>query len=173
MTVLLQLLISFSTIGLFAFGGGYAVLSFLQHEVARQGWMSTERFADLIAISQSTPGPIAINLATFVGYETGGVPGALLATAAVALPGMILIMLFALFFFHFYERPLAQAAFQGLRPAVLGLIAAAAWHIGQVAIVNWAAIGIVLICCLLIWKWKIHPAYLVIGSAIAGMLFFP
>ncbi len=172
MNIFLQLIVSFSTIGLFAFGGGYAVLSFLQHEVARRGWMTTERFADLIAISQSTPGPIAINLATFVGYETGGVPGAFFATIAVALPGMILIILFALCFFHFYERPMAQAVFKGLRPAVLGLIAAAAWQIGCVALVNWVAVGIAVASCLLIAKWKVHPVFLVVGSAIAGMLFF-
>lgn len=170
MNIFIQLFTSFSSIGLFAFGGGYAVLSFLQHEVARRGWMTTERFADLIAISQSTPGPIAINLATFVGYETGGIPGALLATAAVALPGMVLITVFALFFFHFYEHRLAQALFQGLRPAVLGLIAAAAWQIGRVAINGWAAALIALGCCLLIARWKVHPVFLVAGSALAGML---
>lgn len=172
MNIFLQLFVSFFSIGLFAFGGGYAVLSFLQHEVARQGWMTTERFADLIAISQSTPGPIAINLATFVGYESGGVAGALLATLAVSLPGMIMISLFALFFFHFYEKPATQAVFKGLRPAVVGLIAAAAWRIGQVALVNWAAVAIAGISCLLIAKWKVHPVFLVIGSAIAGILFF-
>jgi chromate transporter len=172
MNILLQLFVSFFSIGLFAFGGGYAVLSFLQHEVERKGWMTTERFADLIAIAQSTPGPIAINLATFVGYEAGGMAGALLATLAVSLPGMILIALFALFFFHFYERPASQAVFKGLRPAVVGLIAAAAWHIGQVAIVSGPAIAIAVVSCLLIAKWKVHPAFLVIGSAIAGILFF-
>ena len=172
MNILLQLVVSFFSIGLFAFGGGYAILSFLQQEVARKGWMSTERFVDLIAISQSTPGPIAIHLATFVGYETGGVPGALLATVAVSLPGMMLISLFALCFFHFYEKPTAQAVFQGLRPAVVGLIAAAAWQIGRVAIVNAVAIGIFAVCCLLIARWNVHPVFLVIGSAVAGILFF-
>ncbi|MBN2703286.1 MAG: chromate transporter [Pontiellaceae bacterium] len=172
MTVLLQLFTSFFSIGLFAFGGGYAVLSFLQHEVARRGWLGTERFADMIAIAQSTPGPIAINLATFVGYEQAGVGGALTATLAVALPGMTMMMLFALFFFHFYERPKAQALFKGLRPAVLGMIGAAAWQIGRVALVDWTAVGIALVSCVLIARWKIHPVFLVIGSAIAGMLFF-
>ena len=169
MNILVQLFLSFTTIGLFAFGGGYAVLSFLQHEVTRRGWMTTERFADLIAISQSTPGPIAINLATFVGYETGGIPGALLSTLAVALPGMVFITVFGIFFFHFYERPAAQAVFQGLRPAVLGMIAAAAWHIGCVAINNGAAVAIAVLSALLIAKWKIHPIFLVIGSAVAGI----
>jgi len=171
-SVLLQLVVSFFTIGLAAFGGGYAVLSFLQQEVVRRGWMTTERFADLIAISQSTPGPIAINLATYVGYETAGVPGALLATLSVSLPGMIMITFFALFFFHFYERPAVQAVFKGLRPAVVGLIAAAAWHIGCVSIVNWPAAVIAVSCCVCIGKWKLHPLFLVAASAIAGILFF-
>ena len=172
MSALLQLFVSFFTIGLFSFGGGYAILSFLQQEVERRGWMTTERFADLIAISQSTPGPIAINMATFVGYQVGAVPGALVATLAVLLPGMVLMILLAHFFFHFYERPSTQAMFRGLRPAVVGLVAAAAWQIGSVSIVNWAAAGIALVCIALIAKWKIHPIPLVIGSAIAGVLLF-
>ena len=172
MTILLQLFTSFFTIGFFAYGGGYAVISFLQQEVERRGWMTAERFVDFLAIAQSTPGPIAINMATFVGYQTGGLAGALVATVAVSLPGMILITLLALFFFHFYERPSAQAMFFGLRPVVVGLIAAAAWQIGRVSIVNWAAVGITGISCLLIAKWQVHPVVLVVGSAIAGILLF-
>lgn len=172
MSALVQLFAAFFTIGCFAFGGGYAILSFLQQEVERRGWMTTGRFVDLIAIAQSTPGPIAINMATFVGFENGGVPGALLATLAVALPGMAMMITFALFFFHFYERPATQAAFKGLRPAVVGLVAAAAWQIGQVAVVNWVAAGISVASILLIAKWKVSPVLLVIGSAVAGMLLF-
>jgi len=172
MSALLQLFVSFFTIGLFSFGGGYAILSFLQQEVERRGWMTTERFVDLIAISQSTPGPISINMATFVGYQVGAVPGALVATLAVVLPGMGLMILLALFFFHFYERPTTQAMFRGLRPAVVGLVAAAAWQIGSVSMVSWAAVGISASCILLIAKWRLHPIFLVIGSAIAGILFF-
>jgi chromate transporter len=172
MTILLQLFTSFFTIGFFAYGGGYAVIAFLQQEVERRGWMTAERFVDFVAIAQSTPGPIAINMATFVGYQTGGVTGALVATVAVALPGMILIMLLALFFFHFYERPAVQAVFHGLRPVVVGLIAAAAWQIGCVSVINWAAAGITAASCLLIAKWKVHPVVLVVGSAVAGILLF-
>jgi chromate transporter len=172
MIALLQLFVSFFTIGLFSFGGGYAVLSFLQLEVERRGWMTTERFVDLIAISQSTPGPIAINMATFVGYQVGDVPGALVATLAVVLPGMSLMILLALCFIHFYERPVSQAMFSGLRPAVVGLVAAAAWQIGRVAVVSWSAVAIAAVCCVLIGKWKLHPVPLVIGSAIAGIFLF-
>jgi chromate transporter len=170
--ILLELFYTFFYVGFFSFGGGYAILSFLQLEVERLGWMSTERFVDFIAIAQSTPGPIALNMATFVGYENAGVPGAICATIAVSLPGMILITLFALFFFHFYERNGVQAVFRGLRPAVVGLIAAAAWQIGKIAMTNWTAAAITLICLLLIAKWKMSPVFLVIGSAIAGILLF-
>ncbi|QBG47977.1 chromate transporter [Verrucomicrobia bacterium S94] len=172
MTILFELFYAFFVIGSFAFGGGYAILSFLQQEVERRGWMSTERFVDMIAISQSTPGPIAINMATFVGYETGGLPGALVATLAVALPGLILVLLFALCFFRFYERSGTQAVFSGLRPAVVGLIAAAAWQIGRVAVAGWAAAGITVVALVLVAKWNVSPVWLVIGSAIAGILLF-
>ena len=168
---LIQLFVSFFTIGLFAFGGGFAVLSFLQLEVARHGWMTTERFVDFIAISQSTPGPIAINMATFVGYEQSGVLGALIASAAVSLPGMILMSLLAMCVGHFYERPKVQSVFRGLRPAVVGLVASAAWQIGQVALTNWAAAAITLISLLLIARWKVGPIPLIISAAIAGILF--
>lgn len=172
MSALLLLFTSFFTIGCFAFGGGYAVLSFLQQAVERHGWMTTERFADFIAISQSTPGPIAINMATFVGYQTGGLPGALAATLAVSLPGMILMTAVALCFLHFYERPGAQAVFKGLRPAVVGLIASAAWEIGRVSMVDWKAVLITAVCIVLIMKWKTGPVLLVAGSALAGILLF-
>jgi chromate transporter len=167
---LVHLFTSFFTIGLFSFGGGYAVISFLQQEVERRGWMSAEQFVDFIAISQSTPGPIAINMATFTGYQTSGIAGALVATIAVSMPGMILIISLAIFFFHFYERSVVQAMFHGLRPAVVGLIAAAAWQIAAVSIVNWTAAAITVISVLLIARYKVHPMGLVIGSAIAGIV---
>lgn len=172
MTILLQLFSAFFTIGLFSFGGGYVIISFLQQEVERRGWMTAEQFVDFIAIAQSTPGPIAINMATFVGYETGGIAGAVTATVAVTLPGIILMTLLAIFFFQFYQRPNVQAVFHGLRPVVVGLIAAVAWQIGRVSIVSWTAAGIALVSILLIARWKIHPALLVLGSAIAGILLF-
>lgn len=172
MSVVFQLFAAFFTIGCFAFGGGYAVLSFLQQEVVRRGWMTPERFVDFVAISQSTPGPIALNMATFVGYQVGGVPGALAATLAVALPGMILMVIFALFLFHFYERPAAQAVFRGLRPAVVGLVGAAAWQIGQVAFVSGGTVAIAAASLLCLAKWNVNPAWVVLGSAVAGILFF-
>jgi len=172
MTPFIQLFISFVTIGLFGFGGGYAILAFVQQEVERQGWMSMERFADLIAISQSTPGAISINMATFVGYQVGFIPGALIATFAVILPGVVFMILLARFFFHLYEHATTQAIFGGLRPVVVGLIASAAWTIGKVAVSDVIGIVIALVTCVLIAKWRLHPIFLVAGAAVAGILFF-
>ena len=165
-----QLFTSFFTIGLFAFGGGYVILSFLRQEVERHGWMTAEQFVDFIAIAQSTPGPIAVNMATFVGFQAGGLPGALIATTAVVLPGTVLIILLARFFLHFYERPAAQALFLGLRPVVVGLIAAVTWQIGTVSIINIPTVAIAAVAVFLLARYKLHPALLIIGSAVAGML---
>lgn len=187
MSSLLQLFISFFTIGLFGYGGGYAILSFLQQETERHGWITSERFVDMIAISQSTPGPIAINMATFTGYQVAGVTGALLSSVAVVLPGMGLMIFLAAFFYHFYDRPLAQAIFRGLRPAVVGLVGAAAFQIAAVSVLNlerfrqcgclfsifdWRAMAITLVCGGLIYRYRTHPLLLIAGSAVAGILLF-
>ena len=126
-----QLFISFLKIGLFGFGGGLAILSLIQHEVLTYGWMSEKEFVDIVAISQVTPGPIGINCATYVGYTaTGTVWGSILATGAMVLPGL-LIMLSVCKVYMVLSRKFAQNAYfqntlRYLRFAVLGLIAAAA-----------------------------------------------
>ena len=172
MTGLLMLSTAFFVMGCFAFGGGFAVLALLQQEVVQRGWMTPERFVDLVAISQTTPGPIAVNVATFTGFQVAGVPGAVVATASVALPGMILMLIFAVCLLHFYEHPLSKALFEGLRPAVLGLVATAAWQIGKVAVVDWKGLAVFLVVAVLIAKWRLHPALIVLGSAVAGIAFF-
>ena len=123
-----QLFVTFLKIGLFNFGGGYAMVSFIQHEVVfKQAWMTTAEFTNVVAVSQMTPGPIGINLATYTGYTaTGSVWGAALATAAVCLPSFFL-MLFASSYFLKHQPPQnVKSVFYVLRPVVVGLIAAAA-----------------------------------------------
>lgn len=126
--IYLQLFYTFFKIGLFGFGGGYAMLSMIQGEVvARHGWLTAREFTDIVAISQMTPGPIGINSATYVGYAaTGSVWGSAVATAAVVLPSFILMLALSRFFLEWRKHPMAEAAFSGLRPAVAGLLAAAA-----------------------------------------------
>ena len=124
----IQLFISYLKIGLFAFGGGYAVLSMIQDEaVHTHHWVTTKEFTDIVAISQMTPEPISINSATYIGYVvTGNVFGSLLATFALCLPSLIIMAIVIRLFMKHRNNRYVDAAFKGIRPAVVGLIAAAA-----------------------------------------------
>ncbi|WP_314939480.1 chromate transporter [Porphyromonas endodontalis] len=124
----LQLFWTYTKIGLFGFGGGYAMLSLVQDEVVvKQGWITEQQFTDIVALSQVTPGPIGINSATYIGYTaTGSILGAVVATLAVSLPSFILVMLISIAFSRFRQNRWVEAAFVGIRPASVGLIASAA-----------------------------------------------
>lgn len=134
--IFLQLFYTFFKIGLFGFGGGYAMLSMIQGEVVTHyGWISSSEFTDIVAISQMTPGPIGINSATYVGYSsivgagyspTIGIIGSIIATFAVCLPSLILMLLISKYFLKYQKHPAVEAVFKGLRPAVVGLLAASA-----------------------------------------------
>jgi chromate transporter len=126
--IYLQLFYTFFKIGLFGFGGGYAMLSMIQGEVVtRYGWLTAQEFTDIVAISQMTPGPIGINAATYVGYTaTGSVLGSVISTFAVVFPSFILMLTISRFFLKYQHHPVVEAVFGGLRPAVVGLLASAA-----------------------------------------------
>ena len=134
--IFLYLFYTFFKIGLFGFGGGYAMLSLIQGEVVtKYDWISSSEFTDIVAISQMTPGPIGINSATYVGYaavvndgfsQTMGILGSLTATFAVILPSFILMIIISKFFLKFQKHPVVEAIFSGLRPGVVGLLASAA-----------------------------------------------
>lgn len=127
---LLFLFWTFFKIGLFTIGGGYAMIPLIQRDVVTNGWLTEQQLVDFIAVSESTPGPFAINIATFVGMKTYGVLGALMTTLGVILPSFIIILVIAKYFMTFRENRYVQAALAGLRPTVIGLIAAAAVTIG-------------------------------------------
>ncbi|MDR0894689.1 MAG: chromate transporter [Prevotellaceae bacterium] len=124
----IQLFYTFFKIGLFGFGGGYAMLSLIQGEVVtRYGWISPQEFTDIVAVSQMTPGPIGINAATYVGYmATGSAWGSAVATLAVVLPSFILMLSISKLLLKYRKHPIVEAIFSGLRPAIVGLLAAAA-----------------------------------------------
>ncbi len=136
MTLFLQLFYTFFKIGLFGFGGGYAMLSMIQGEVVtRYHWLNSYEFTDIVAMSQMTPGPIGINSATYVGYtavvnagfpQWAGILGSFVSTFAVVLPSFILMILISRFFLKYQKHPVIAAVFSGLRPGVVGLLAAAA-----------------------------------------------
>lgn len=183
-----QLFVSYLKIGFFGFGGGYAMLSLIQNEVVVQHqWMTGSEFADIVAISQITPGPIAINSATYVGYTVGlqaggvgyGILGSLIATFAVCLPALTLMLLITRYFLHLKHNPLIEGAMRGMRPVVIGMIAAAALLLifphstdpGEqnfIDLWSWLLFGGVLIGQ---WK-KINPILLIVLSAVAGMVIY-
>ena len=124
--IFLFLFLTFLKIGAFTFGGGYAMIPLIGSEVISRGWMTRGALVDFIAVSESTPGPFAVNVATFIGSEKGGVPGALCATAGVVLPSFAIILIVAVFFDRYRNSKGVRGVMSGLKPAVVGLIGAAA-----------------------------------------------
>jgi chromate transporter len=121
--IYLELFLVFFGVGLFTFGGGYAMVPILKTEVLTRGWMSEALFIDFISVSESTPGPLAINMATFVGTEMGGVLGALVATTAIVLPSLVIITLIAAVFTKIVKHPITQSVLSGIKPVIIALIA--------------------------------------------------
>lgn len=181
--IYLQLFYTFFKIGLFGFGGGYAMLSMIQGEVVtRYEWLSSQEFTDIVAISQMTPGPIGINAATYVGFTaTGSVLGSIVATLAVVLPSFILMLTISRFFLKYQKHPTVEAVFSGLRPAVVGLLASAA-----LVLMNTENFGSptenpssFLISCLIFLvafigtrKYKVNPILMIVLCGAAGYLLY-
>ncbi|MBQ8032638.1 MAG: chromate transporter [Elusimicrobiaceae bacterium] len=171
--IYLQLFATFFKIGLFNFGGGYAMISFLQNEVVyKQAWLSTAQFTDIVAISQVTPGPVGINLATYTGYTaSGSMFGALIATVAVCLPSFILLILAGKFLFA--TRQKYAPAWRLLRLVVVGLIASAALTLCTPE--NFVDYKSVLLCAaafMAVWKYKRGPIGVLVFSAALGLLLY-
>ena len=129
-----SLFYEFFKIGLFAVGGGTATIPFLMNLAERRDWFTTQELLDMIAISQSTPGPIGINAATYVGYTCAGIPGALLTTFSLVLPSFLIILLIARLFMQYQKNQTVQAVFSSIRPASAGLILYAAWSVIRVTL---------------------------------------
>ena len=175
MSIYLQLFLTFFKIGLFGFGGGYGMLSLIQNEVVeRNGWISASEFTDIVAISQMTPGPIGINSATYIGYTaTNSVLGSCIATFAVILPSFIIILTICHFFSKFKKNTDVQHIMQGLRPAVIGLSAAAALLlINEENFVDYLS-WIFFAGAFLLNKYcKVHPILIIVFAGIAGFIVY-
>ncbi|MDR0412817.1 MAG: chromate transporter [Dysgonamonadaceae bacterium] len=170
--IYLQLFCTYFKIGLFGFGGGYAMLSLIQHEVVeKHQWLTASEFTDIIAVSQMTPGPIGINSATYIGYTvTQSVAGSAVATFAVCAPSFIIIWLIALSYRKFRTNPYVNDAFKGLRPATVGLIAAAALLlVNKENFADFKSFLIFGIAFFLVMYVKIHPIALIVSAGIAGL----
>ncbi len=173
--IYLQLFITYFKIGLFGFGGGYAMLSLIQHEVVEQyGWITQQEFTDIVAISQMTPGPIGINSATYIGYTvTGNIIGSAIATFAVCLPSFIIVLAIARAFTKFRNNKYVDDAFKGLRPATVGLIAAAALLLmNPENFIDDKSILIFGISFILTMFCKVHPILMIGIAGVAGLLLY-
>ena len=175
--ILLELFWTFFKIGAFTFGGGYAMLPLIQAEVTAHGWMGAEELINFVAVSESTPGPFAVNISTFVGARLAGIPGAVCATLGVALPSFIIILIVAKCFQRFKNSALVRGCMSGLRPAVVGLIATALLSVGQTVffpdgIAFGAAflvsLGVFLLSAVLAFR-KLHPIWIICISAAIGI----
>ncbi|NLZ73469.1 MAG: chromate transporter [Bacteroidales bacterium] len=179
----LQIFYIFFKIGLFGFGGGYAMLSLIQGEVVvKHNWLTAQEFTDIVAISQMTPGPIGINTATYVGYTaTQSIWGSVTATFAVILPSFILMILISRFFLQYSNHPAVESIFTGLRPAVIGLIGSAAlllmnkenFNSPKDDIFNFIISTILFISVFIgTYKFRVNPILLIISSAIIGIIVY-
>lgn len=181
--IYLKLFWEFFKIGLFAIGGGMATLPFLQTLSVKTGWFDAALITDMIAVSESTPGPIGINMATYVGYTVGGVPGGFIATLGEIFPALIIVTLVARVLDKFRSNPLVDNAFYGLRPAVTALIAAAFVSVLNSSFFHYDLIGaaglfevieplrllLFAACFFAIRKWKKHPVLYIAVAAVIGI----
>lgn len=180
--IYLTLAFEFFKIGLFSIGGGMATLPFLMDLTTKYNWYTASDLANMVAISESTPGPVGINMATFAGYSVAGIPGALVATLALTAPALIIIVIIARFLENFSENPTVKAVFYGIRPTVAALIGYAVWELLKIALVstingslhiNVTSVVICLGTFLLLQVkklGKLHPILWILAGAVIGIV---
>ncbi len=183
--IYLELLWSFFQIGLFSIGGGYAAMPLIQNQVVDvHPWLTMTQFADIMTIAEMTPGPIAINSATFVGIQVAGIPGAVIATIGCILPSCVIVMTLAYIYYRFRGLKMIQGVLAGLRPAVVAMIASAsitliimAFYGERTLPVDLGGINIISVMIfvtgfLILRKWKANPIYVMLGAGAAGVLLY-
>lgn len=181
--IYLELFFSFLQIGLLSFGGGYAAMPLVEKQVIDvRHWMTLAEFTDIITIDELTPGPIAINAATFVGIQVAGIPGAIVATLGCVLPSCVIVLILAYVYYRFRGLTVLQGILAGLRPAVVAMIASAGISLmimaffGQrtlpedLGIINWISVGIFAVGLFILRKWKVNPIAVIALSGAAGVI---
>lgn len=169
MKMLLQIFVTFFKIGVFTFGGGYAMIPLIEAEVIdRRGWIARKDFLELLTLAQSAPGPIALNTAVFVGYKMNRYAGALAAVMGVVVPSFTIILLIAMFFADVRDNVWVDAAFRGMRPAVVALIVAPI--IGLARGMSAVMMAVAAAVAVAVWYWGLSPVWLLVAGATAGAL---
>ena len=163
---------TFFKIGAFTLGGGYAMIPIIQSEVVdKQKWIDKEEFLDLIAIAQSCPGVFAINISTFIGYKMRKEKGAICSALGTALPSFLIILLIAMCFHRYMNVPWIAAMFNGIRPAVVALIAVPTFNLAKSANITLANCWIPILSALLIWAMHINPIFIIIAAGVGGYIY--
>ncbi|MBQ3126592.1 MAG: chromate transporter [Clostridia bacterium] len=178
MNILFAIFLSMLKIGCFAFGGGYAIIALLENEfISKRKWIDHNEFLDVVAIAESTPGPIAINVATYIGYQLQGFVGAVAATVGMCLPSFVIMYLVSLFYEQFMEIALVAAAFRGIQICVVYLIASAGLKMLKkmkktplnITVFSLTCVGMIL-CTL--WEIHISSVWFILAAGILGLLLF-
>ncbi len=163
---------TFFKIGLFTFGGGYAMIPLIENEVVdKHKWLDKEEFIDIIAIAQSCPGVMAINASVFIGYKLKKLRGALCSCLGTALPSFIIILAIAMFFHQFEDNKVVAAIFRGIRPAVVALIAVPTFSMAKSAKVTFTNCWVPVVCALAIWKFGVSPIYVILIAGVCGYVY--
>ncbi len=188
---LLMLCFTFFYIGLFTIGGGVVAITLMQQTIVARGLISTEQFYNMIAISESTPGPIGINMATYIGYNLYGIPGAILTSVSEALPSLLIILIVARFLQKFHENPFVKGSLAFLRPVTTGLILVPVVQVFIFTLINiptqwgslltlagwkdlfeWVSLAFYGVCLFLLLKFKCHPIIIIVLGAVFGIIYF-
>ena len=166
-----QLFWTYLKIGTFTLGGGYAMLPLIQREVVeRKGWIDEEEFLNMIALAQAAPGLIAVNSAIFIGWRIGGWRGVCGAVLGAVLPSFLIILAIAMVFSEWKELPAVEAAFKGIRPAVVALIAAPLLKLAKSAKIGWITLLILVSAALLIWLGHVNPVWVIVATIVLTLI---
>lgn len=166
----ISLFTSFAKIGLFTFGGGYAMIPLIQNEIVKKrGWVAENEFLDLLTLAQSAPGAISINTSVFVGYRLNGIKGALASISGIVLPSFVIILVIAMFFSSIRDYPAVEAIFKGMRPAVVGLIIAPILSLSKG--LGGVRLLLAVVAAVAAWYFGFSPVYLIIIGAVGGILY--
>lgn len=178
--IYIHLFIEFFRIGLFSFGGGYAMIPLISNVITTNQWMTAGEFTNIISIAEMTPGPIAVNTATYVGFKVGGTFGSVCATTGVAMPSLLIILFISKFFFTYKEHPIMKNVFKGIRPVIAGLILSSAIIIGKSVLFehdtlsfsgfHYITFFITVGLFTLTFLKKLHPILLILIGGVLGLI---
>ena len=175
----IELFFSFFMIGLLTFGGGYSALPLIESSVVVQkGWMTAEEMADMISISEISPGPFSLNCSTFVGMKIAGWPGAVISTAGFLLPSAVIVLIMAVLFRHFRKSTKLRQVLNTLNACIVAVLLNSAVHLfmnasGIAGRIDWIALAIFAVAFLLLFRFKVNPLYVMAASGILGLILYP